>query len=403
MHGDLETLYDAHAHRLYAHCWSLLGDRDAADALRDTLTEAVRYPPRGETVPWLHRMTRTVCSERGAFGRHGRPVFAQATTDPLLNAAANLPAGHREALLLSAGEWLEVRDIAAVLRVSPGTVHELLHEARTALERAVLDALMRGIADPAKHMDVIAAFEKGRLPNLLARRAPAWAPAPLRDQVLAASDGHERDEIGHAPAEPAVAAAPTRQLVVIGSDAETSADPERERANRRKAALKGVGGVAGVAASVAAGLVMTWPSAGDGTVNALGPSDGNTRPGPVPVGSVTDEPGAPQRPSGGQKDTAPTPTTTTEGRAPVAEEPTGSGGGATGLAKPPKSDTPSVPSPASPPDSQRQTSAPPQQSPEPQPDDEPRQDGPLKPVTDIVGSITSPILGGLTGQQQSGG
>ncbi|TDD73281.1 RNA polymerase sigma factor, partial [Actinomadura darangshiensis] len=207
MRGDLETLYDAHAHRLYAHGWSLLGDHGAAGALNDTLTEAVRNPPSGETVLWLHRLTRNVCSRRGAF--KGRPAFAEAATDPLLDAAGALPPEHREALLLSAGEWLGIRDISRVLGVSPGAVRELLHDARTALERLVLDALMRGAADPAKHMDVIAAFEKGRLPHLLARRAPAGAPAPLRDQVLAAAD-EERDEIGRAPA------ATSGVLVVIG-------------------------------------------------------------------------------------------------------------------------------------------------------------------------------------------
>ncbi|MFC5754274.1 sigma factor-like helix-turn-helix DNA-binding protein [Actinomadura rugatobispora] len=389
MRADLETLYDAHAHRLYAHCWSLVGDRGAAGALRETLTEASRIPPRGETVLWLHGLARAVCSERGAFGRQGRPVFAQAAADPLLDAVANLPAGHREALLLSAGEWLEVRDIAAVLRCSPGTVRELLHEARTGLERVVLDALMRGAADPARHMDVIEAFERGRLPNLLARRAPAMAPAPLRDQVLAAAD---REEIGHA--EPAV---PAGEVVVIGSAGDE--DPRRERSRRRRSALKGVGGVAGVAASVAAGLVMTWPSAGDGTVNALGPSNGGTRPGPAPVGNITDDPGTPERPGGEPDGTAPAATPTTAARAPVADEPAGSGGGSTGPAKPREEPAPSTPSVREP-DSRQTASAPPQESPEQQPPDGGSSpDGPLKPVTDLVGHLTSPLLGGLAGRQ----
>ncbi|WP_433473750.1 RNA polymerase sigma factor [Spirillospora sp. CA-142024] len=389
MHGDLETLYDAHAHRLYAHCWSLLGDQGAADALRVTLAEAVRYPARGETVLWLHHLTRTVCSERGAFSRHGRPVFAQADADPLLKAVGELSAGHREALLLSAGKWLEFRDIASVLRVSLGTVRELVHEARTALERLVLDALIRGVADPAKHMDVIAAFEKGRLPHLLARRAPTWAPAPLRDQVLTTADP-ERDEFGRAPA------APAGQLVVIGSEAGTT-ERRRGGAHRRKAALKAVGGATGVAATVAAGLLMTWPSGGGGAANALGPHD-NTRPGPVPAGGVTDEPS--KSPGAGKQDPAPTATPTTAKRSPVTEEPTGPDGGSNRPAKPsePERDTPSAP-PATPPTSRQQTPPPPpQKSPEQPPDDDSGSDNPLKPITDIVGGVTSPIVGGLTGR-----
>ncbi|WP_165969447.1 sigma factor-like helix-turn-helix DNA-binding protein, partial [Actinomadura sp. KC06] len=229
MRGDLENLYDAHAHRLYAHCWSLTGDQGAPEALKDTLNEAVQqHPPPGETVLWLHHLARRVCADRGAFSPHSRPVFADAETDPLLAAARNLPADHREALLLSAGEWLAVRDIASVLRVSTEAVRERLHEARTALERVVLDALMRRTADPAKHMDVIEAFEKGRLPNLLARRAPAFAPAPLRDHVLGndVPDDEVHEELGHAPSvpvPPAVPPDPTRPLVVIGSGAGTGA------------------------------------------------------------------------------------------------------------------------------------------------------------------------------------
>ncbi|MFI0486669.1 sigma factor-like helix-turn-helix DNA-binding protein [Actinomadura sp. 9N215] len=426
MHGDLENLYEAHAHRLYAHCWSLVGDQGAPSALKDTLNQAAQHPPPGETVLWLHHLARTVCTERGAFSRHSRPVFAEADIDPLLSAARNLPADHREALLLSAGEWLEVRDIARVLRLSTGAVRERLHEARTALERVVLDALMRGTADPAKHMDVIAAFERGRLPNLLARRAPAFAPAPVRDYVLGdqALDGHEPNthaldddalgehllngdvELGHAPSvpvPPAVPPDPTRPLVVIGSGAEPLPDlPDLggpDRARRRRAALKGVGGVAGVAASIAVGLMMTWPSPDDGTVNALGPPpDTNTSPGgPAPGGGVTEEPSTPKPPSdGGQRNAAPAPAPSTEKRTPATEKPSDPGGGETDPTTPPADDTPSSPPTSSPP--AQESPSPPAQSPPPgDREDGSDSDGPLDPVTDIIGGVTSPILGGLTG------
>ena len=398
MRGDLETLYDAHAHRLYAHAWSLLGDQGAGDALKDTLIEAVRNPPRGETVLWLHHLTRTVCSKRGAFSRHRRPVFAQMATDPLLDAAGRLPADHREALLLSAGEWLEVRDIARVLRISQGGVHELLHEARTALERVVLDALMRGAADPAKHLDVIAAFEQGRLPHLLARRAPGFAPAPLREHVLAAADP-QYDEVAAMPMAPAApAAAP--DLVVIGPDAGT--DPKRERSRRRRDAVKGVGAVAGVAASVAVGLALTWPSSSDGTVDALGPNGSGTRPGPTDNTTTTD-PGTP-KPQGGGEQGAPDPRPTTQKRAPAAEEPSKPAGRATGLQQPPSSRTPSSPPSSAPPSDARETpppssQKPPQQDPGDDDGGSKKPNNPLEPVTDIVGGITSPILGGLGGQR----
>ncbi|HEY8479833.1 MAG TPA: hypothetical protein VIL71_08390 [Spirillospora sp.] len=399
MHGDLGALYDAHAHRLYAHCWSLLGDQGAAGALRETLNRAMRSTPRGETVLWLHRLARAVCAERGAFDRRVRPVFAQAATDPLLDAVANLSAGHREALLLSAGQWLEVRDIAQVLEISQSRVNDLLHQASTALENFVLDVLIRGNADPGENMDVIAAFEKGRLPNLLARRAATWAPAPLRDQVLADADREDDEANG--------AANPDDQLVVINS----AAAAERERARRRKAVLKGVGGVTGVAATVAAGLVMTWPTGDSGTLNALGPHEG-TRPGPVPS-KGTGTPGSPTAPDTGRNSEAPkppAPAPTTKERAPVTDDPTLSGGGGSGApsskaAPSSRSADPSItlerqtPSTSPSTSPSRPQSPPPQQSPQPSPEQQkPRPHNPIKPVTDLVGHLTSPILGGLAGR-----
>ncbi|MFD0541245.1 RNA polymerase sigma factor [Actinomadura luteofluorescens] len=77
MGGDLGSLYDAHADRLYAYCWSLVGDQLAAAAVGDTFSAAVHQPPRGDSVLWLYSLSRTACAERGAF-----------TGEPGLGAAA---------------------------------------------------------------------------------------------------------------------------------------------------------------------------------------------------------------------------------------------------------------------------------------------------------------------------
>ncbi|MEV4255006.1 sigma factor-like helix-turn-helix DNA-binding protein, partial [Spirillospora sp. NPDC049652] len=138
MRGDAGSLYDAHAVRLYAHGWSLLGD-DAAAAVQDAFVAAVRHPPRGDTVLWMYGLSRTAATSRGAFDRPWHVASGEA--DPLLRAAAALRAEQREALLLEAGEWLETPDIAHVLGLAPDTVRQLLHAARTRLERGVLDAL----------------------------------------------------------------------------------------------------------------------------------------------------------------------------------------------------------------------------------------------------------------------
>ncbi|NDU72863.1 hypothetical protein GWI34_09500 [Actinomadura sp. DSM 109109] len=287
MGADLSSLYDAHADRLYAYCWSLVGDQLAAAALGDTFSAAVHQPPRGDTVLWLYSLSRTACGERGAFtaepgaGAAGRgPLFAG--TDPLLRAAGGLRSDHREVLLLWAGEWLEPHDIARVLGLAPDTVLQLINAARTRLERAVLDILMRG-ATEARH-DLISAFEKGRLPRLLAGRAPAHAPGWLRDQVLAACEAEATRPL------PSVAA--PSPLVVIG---ETPA--ERRRGRPSGLASRGLGAVAGIAASAAAviGLLVSWPAAKGGSAASLTPTAGKGQAHPASTSSH----GVPQDPAPG--------------------------------------------------------------------------------------------------------
>ncbi|GAA1829985.1 hypothetical protein [Actinomadura chokoriensis] len=282
MRGDLGSLYDAHADRLYAYCWSLVGDQLAAAAVGDTFSAAVHQPPRGDSVLWLYSLSRTACAERGAFtgepGARGGMLFAD--PDPLLRAAAGLRSDHREVLLLWAGEWLEPHDIARVLGIAPDTVLQLLAAARTRLERAVLDILMRGTAQP--QLDLIAAFEKGRLPRLLARRAPAHAPGWLRDRVLAACEEEA--------ARPLPSVAAPSPLVVIGG----------ERGQRPKRGLsggisKGLGAAAGVAASAAAviGLLASWPTAkgGGGTASIVpSASKGQTHPASAQTSGVPQNP-----------------------------------------------------------------------------------------------------------------
>ncbi|RAY13487.1 hypothetical protein DPM19_20750 [Actinomadura craniellae] len=245
---DPERLYDAHADRLYSYCWSLVGD-DAAAAVAETFAVATRHPPRGDAVLWMYALARDVCVRRGAldraFGRLRDP-------DPLLRAAAALRADHREVLLLAAGEWLDVPDIARVLHLAPDTVLQMLYLARTRLERTVLDMLMRGPVSPHHH-DVISAFEKGRLPALLARRAPGRAPAWLRADTVAACTAAAT--LPHTAVDSPVGTA-TAPLITIGAPA------ARQGRKARRA-----GEVFGLAACVAAvaGLASIWPSGGTGS------------------------------------------------------------------------------------------------------------------------------------------
>ncbi|TDC57582.1 hypothetical protein E1281_04520 [Actinomadura sp. KC345] len=371
MRGDMGSLYDAHADRLYAYCWSLVGDQLAAAAVGDAFTAAVRQPPRGDSVLWLYSLARSACTERGAFAGHldGRGGMLFAGSDPLLRAAGALRPDHREVLLLWASEWLEPHDIARVLGIAPDTVVQLLDAARIRLERSVLEILMRGTTE-ARH-DLITAFEKKRLPRLLADRAPARAPGWLRDRVLAACE----DEA----VRPLPSVTVPSPLVVIGPDRPhpgrrggTGANPKRGLSGGLQ---KGIGAAAGVAASVAAvvGLLATWPSAkgGAGAASMVPTaSNGQTNPAsttstgvprhPMPGLSGTEKatggpPGTPRDPAT-SGDPAPPAGGTPDGAAPPATSPPGGPSRETGSWSP---GTPSRPDrPSAPPTSGSPTTPP---------------------------------------------
>ncbi|WP_067489510.1 hypothetical protein [Actinomadura hibisca] len=371
MRGDPGSLFDAHAARLHAYCWSLLGDAAAASAVADTFVAAVRHPPRGDNVLWLYALARSACGERGAFAVPAVPPFG--TADPLLRAAGSLRADHREALLLEAGEWLEVPDIARVLGIAPDTARQILNAARARLERSVLETLMRGAGDT----DLITAFEKGRLPRLLADRAPATAPDWLRERVLAACDA----PLAAGATGPLSVVSAPNPLVVIGTG------PEARRRPRRGIG-KGIGAVAGLAASIAAAVsvLVSWPTAKGVGVSAATPtSDGGRSSVPLsePAADSTSKPATtPTRDGGPAKSTTPghdgVPTSdeAPEGTAPPASPadpglkpppaPSDDGGERGRPAKPPKDDEPSRPptSPAKPPETEEPTEPAPTTPPE---------------------------------------
>jgi hypothetical protein len=134
-------------------------------------------------------------------------------------------------------------------------------------------------------------------------------------------------------------------------------------------------------------------------LNAFGPYEGGARSIPVPTGGVTDGPGVRESPNAARNEAAPTPTptTATEQQPPGTEGPAPSDGGATTPATTPEHDAPATSSAPSP-TSRAQTPPASPKSPEPAPDEGSRQDNPLEPITDIVGHLTSPLLGSLSGR-----
>ncbi|GAA1538703.1 hypothetical protein GCM10009678_21260 [Actinomadura kijaniata] len=282
MRGDAGSLFDAHAARLHAYCWSLLGDAAAASAVTDAYVAATQHPPRGDAVLWMYSLARQACAGRGAFAAQAVPPFG--TADPLLHAAGTLRADHREALLLEAGEWLEVPDIAHVLGIAPDTTRQLLTVARNRLERAVLDVLMRG----GGTTELITAFEKGRLPRLLADRAPATAPDWLRERVLAAC----AEALSGDPAtRPLPAVTSPSPLVVIAGGAGPAPRGRPARERPRRGLARGLGAVAGIAASVATAVsvLASWPSAKEGVgVSSVTPGTGGSGTAPVADRTASD-------------------------------------------------------------------------------------------------------------------
>ncbi|POM24689.1 RNA polymerase sigma factor [Actinomadura rubteroloni] len=384
MRGDLGSLFDAHAGRLHAYCWSLLGDQRAADAVADAFVATLQHPPRGDDVLWLYALARSACAERGAFD--GTPP-AFAGTEPLLRAAAALRADHREALLLWAGEWLNVADLARVLGVAPDTAHQLLQRARSRLEALVLDVLMRGTAQA--DLDLIEAFEEGRLPHLLARRAPDTAPPGLRDRLV---------DLGPEDALALPRMTAPNPVVLIGPGPAPKA--------RKSTLPRAAGAVAGVAASVAAaiGILAAWPGGKTAGVSALLPSAGNGetpttshtiqntaandptpgRPTPTrdggPVTQYEQDPAPIVPPAASQGHQAPPKKHAEKNKPGTVEEPT---------TAPPTSGTPTTPPPSDPPPSDPPPSDPPPSDPPPsdpppseQPSNPPASDQPTTPADD---------------------
>jgi DNA-directed RNA polymerase specialized sigma24 family protein len=256
-------LYDAYAGRLHVYCWSLVGD-DAPGALHDAFVAAARQgAPRGDTgtLLWLYGLARTACVRRGALDQAFTPIR---DVDPLRRAAAGLRADHREVLVLSAGGWLEVPDIAQLIEVATDTVTQLIRAARKRLERGVLDVLLPGPIRP-EHEEIIAAFEKGTLDVLLARRAPAWPPAGLRATVLAACEAEARS----APTRPLPAV--QGPLIVIGPGASDEFSARR-RPGRAFVGAVGLATAAAAAVGVFAALPATGGGSQDSGQNLLVPS-----------------------------------------------------------------------------------------------------------------------------------
>jgi RNA polymerase sigma-70 factor (ECF subfamily) len=150
-----EELFRRHAQRVYAFCYSRLGDRhDAEDALQSTFLNAFRALERG-IVPyaeaaWLFKIAQNVClsGRRTAVRRRRLEAPAPLTDDvasterdvavllDLTGALRRLPPRQQHALVLREWQGLEYVEIADRLGLTPAAVETLLHRARRTLRAA---------------------------------------------------------------------------------------------------------------------------------------------------------------------------------------------------------------------------------------------------------------------------
>jgi len=182
--GDPEVLKEwasLYGSRLLRAAWILCGDRDAAqDLVQETFTEAMtsaaRFEGRSSPYAWLYGILRRrfllQCRKKRRFlrwlslagrteagaraeWRREEPAEENGGLDPLLAAVRQLPAKHREVVLLRYIESRKIADIAALLSVSEGTVKSRLHYAlrrvKTSL-RTEADAVVAPTVEKAHEM-----------------------------------------------------------------------------------------------------------------------------------------------------------------------------------------------------------------------------------------------------------
>ncbi|MDD5705885.1 MAG: RNA polymerase sigma factor [Kiritimatiellae bacterium] len=147
-----ESLVESMGDRLYrAACLLCRNDRDAEDAVQESYLRLAKTLPRfrgdSSLYTWLYGILLNVvrqqrrqwrqifltesppeCMTRGADA--GATLDGETASETLLTAMRKLTEEHRAVLTLRYCEQLPIADIAARLRVSPGTVKSRLFYAR---------------------------------------------------------------------------------------------------------------------------------------------------------------------------------------------------------------------------------------------------------------------------------
>lgn len=150
--SKFEQLYLLYRGLMFAVAMRILHhEQDAEDAVHQAFLSIIEHLGKisvvncPKTRAWV-----VIIVERKALdivrtkSRHPKAEFDDATIgltiplqsdDSLANAMARLPAHYREALLLRYDIGYNVRDIAQMLNIKPGSVQKLLYRAKKALEQ----------------------------------------------------------------------------------------------------------------------------------------------------------------------------------------------------------------------------------------------------------------------------
>lgn len=157
--GAFETLYRAHAPRLFGLAVRLVGRDHAEDLLQDVFvtahTKLAQFRGGSSLGTWLFRLGTNTCLDylRSRAGRTGRlsdaiddDLDARGHVGPILGvidrldlerATAALPAGARTVFVLHDIEGLGHHEVASVMGISEGTSKSQLHKARLKLREAL--------------------------------------------------------------------------------------------------------------------------------------------------------------------------------------------------------------------------------------------------------------------------
>ncbi|MGD0559977.1 MAG: RNA polymerase sigma factor [Streptosporangiaceae bacterium] len=160
-----EIVFRRYADQIQRYVSRRIGADAADDVVAETFLLAFRQRDRYDATratarPWLYGIaTNLIARHRRAEVRHYRAlarvgvdevaesftdrvdaaVSASAVNRSLATALADLPAGHRDALLLIAWGDLSHEEAAAALGIQSGTVRSRIHRARTQLRRSLGD------------------------------------------------------------------------------------------------------------------------------------------------------------------------------------------------------------------------------------------------------------------------